>query len=171
MGGAAKGLLQVGGQTLVERLRGLAQPLAEVFLVGDASAYAELGLPSLADRPAGIGPLGGLIALLEQARGGTALALACDMPLVSRRLLEALLDAPRASIVAPRRDGRWEPLCARYDASLVLETARQHADQGKRSLQALLDAADAVPLPESDYDPSELTDWDTPSDVAAERIF
>jgi molybdopterin-guanine dinucleotide biosynthesis protein A len=169
MGGAAKGLLYVGGQTLAERLRDVARPLAEVFLVGDASDYADLGLPSLVDRPAGVGPLGGLIALLEQARGGTALALACDMPRISQRLLASLLDAPPASVVAPRRDGRWEPLCARYDASLVLELAHRHAGEGRRSLQALLDAADAVPLPESDYDPAELTDWDTPEDVAAHR--
>jgi molybdopterin-guanine dinucleotide biosynthesis protein A len=171
MGGKAKGLLQIDGQTLVEKLRQLAEPLAEVFLVGDAGPYADLGLPSLADRPAGIGPLGGLIALLERTGEGTALALACDMPWVSRRLLDSLLDAPPAAVVAPRREGRWEPLCARYDASLILETARQNAAEGRTSLQALLDAAGARPLPESDYDPAELTDWDTPSDVASGRIF
>ncbi len=168
MGGRAKGLLRgPDGRTLVERLTAEIGPLAEVVLVGEAAAYAERNLEAIADDPRGIGPLGGLTALLRRAEGGTALVFACDMPWISRALVEALLRAPgEAPVVAPRRGGRWEPLCARYDASRVLPLAKKHAASGTTSLQALLDAAAAWVLPEDTYDPSDLRDWDEPSDMA-----
>jgi molybdopterin-guanine dinucleotide biosynthesis protein A len=174
MGGRAKGLLLApDGRTLVERLRATVDPLADVVLVGDADAYAALELETLADDPAGIGPLGGLTALLRRGQrgrpgeeGGTVLAIACDMPFVSRELLEGLLFArARAPIVAPRRADRWEPLCARYDSARVLPVAEEHVRRGELSLQRLLDRLGAAPLPEDAYDPRELRDWDAPEDV------
>ncbi len=171
MGGRAKGLLAgPDGRPLASRLCEVAAPLAEVVLVGEASAYAALGVPSIADQPVGIGPLGGLIALLAYASDRTVLTLACDMPWVSRGLLRCLLRAASgASIVAPRLQGVWEPLCARYDPSRTLPLAMEHAARGVTSLQRLLEAAQSAPLPESAYDAAELRDWDTPEDAARNR--
>ena len=167
MGGCAKGLLRgPDGRMLAERLRDVTAPVADVVLVGQARQYAALGLASVPDARAGIGPLGGLLGLLERANGGVALAIACDMPWVSSDLVDALLAAPSdAPIVAPKRGGRWEPLCARYDAARVRPLAERHADRGETSLQRLLDAAGACPLREAAYDPRELRDWDEPADL------
>jgi len=139
-----------------------------VVLVGEAGAYEDLGLPVLADEPPGIGPLGGLVALLRHAGTGAALAFACDMPFVSRALVERLLAAPTdAPIVAPRRDARWEPLCARYDAARVLPLALARAASLHHSLQPLLEEAGAAPLPLLPHETDELRDWDSPADVTA----
>jgi molybdopterin-guanine dinucleotide biosynthesis protein A len=154
---------------LVERLRDTVEPFADVILVGEAGAYEALELEALADEPEGIGPLGGLVALLRRAEGGTVLAIACDMPFVSPRLVEGLLlAAGEAGIVAPRLNDRWEPLCARYDAARVLPIAAEHARLGQKSLQRLLDALGAMPLPEAAYHPRELRDWDEPEDIVAD---
>lgn len=168
MGGAPKGLLRGSdGATLVDRWRALLEEIdVEVALVGDAAAYAPTTLPRIDDEPSGIGPLGGLVALLRRADARPVLALACDMPFVSRRLVDALLAAPaQAAIVAPRRDGRWEPLCARYDPVRVLPVAAAHAASVHHSLQRLLDDAGAVELPLAHGDRDELQDWDTPEDM------
>jgi molybdopterin-guanine dinucleotide biosynthesis protein A len=168
MGGVPKGLLRgPDGVTLVERWRALLDALGvEVVLVGSAGPYASTGLPALADEPAGIGPLGGLVALLRRAGPRTALALACDMPFVSRGLVERLLGAPTGpSVVAPRRDGLWEPLCARYDAARVLPAAAAHAASPYHSLQRLLESVGAAELPLGPGDREDLRDWDTPDDV------
>jgi molybdopterin-guanine dinucleotide biosynthesis protein A len=168
MGGRPKGLLEgPGGVTLVERWRALLGGLGvEVVLVGDAAAYAGMGLPALADEPAGVGPLGGLVALLRRAADRPALAVACDMPFVSQALVARLLAAPgAASIVAPRRDGRWEPLCARYDPARVLPLAVARAASPYHSLQRLLEDAGAAPLPLAPHEAAELRDWDSPDDV------
>jgi molybdopterin-guanine dinucleotide biosynthesis protein A len=168
-GGAAKGLLRApGGGTLVDRWRGvLGEAGVEVVLVGRHEAYASLDLETIDDTPPGIGPLGGLIALLTRAartRDGQALALACDMPFVSASLVRRLVAAPPAPIVAPWRDDHWEPLCARYDASVVLPHAQRRLAAGKHSLQPLLVDLGAVALTPDPADARELDDWDEPGD-------
>ncbi len=167
MGGVAKGLLVApGGGSLVDRWRALLGDLGvRAVLVGEHPAYSGVALEALADEPRGIGPLGGLVALLRCAGPGRALALACDMPFVSRGLVEHLLAfAPSAPVVAPRKDGLWEPLCAAYDAAAVLPIAIERAAQGARSLQGLLEQARAVELPLDDARFAELRDWDHPDD-------
>lgn len=200
MGRVAKGLLPAPdtGEPLVIRLRQKAESLGlRCVLVGEAPAYAGLGLPMLADDPPGIGPLGGLRALLGAAAGAPVLALACDLPFVSRELLGLLaafcppeidradgtlpLRAPFAAaahrqeherapadgpidVLAARRQERWEPLCARYHASVlpVLEAALA---QGERSFQGLLRRLRVGELRLSLEQERELTDWDTPGDI------
>jgi molybdenum cofactor guanylyltransferase len=167
MGGLPKGLLRTSaGETLVERLHGLLVSVgAEVVLVGASDAYGALGLESVADEPRGVGPVGGLGGLLRRAAGAPTLALACDLPYVSATLLARLVSAPPAPVVAPKRDGRWEPLCARYDPARVLPVIERLLAARRHALQAVLDEAGAVALPLSDGEAMELRDWDVPSDV------
>jgi molybdopterin-guanine dinucleotide biosynthesis protein A len=167
MGGQSKGLLRTpDGVTLIERLRGLLVEVgAEVVLVGASEAYASMGLPSVADDPPGVGPLGGLAGLLRRAGDRPTLAVACDLPYVSRALLERLLRAEAAAIVAPMRDGRWEPLCARYEPAKVLPVIAGLLAARRHALQALLDEAHAVALPLSPQEALELRDWDVPADI------
>ena len=88
------------------------------------------------------------------------------MPFVSRALVERLLAAPADTpIVAPRRDGRWEPLCARYDPARVLPMAVARAASPDHSLQRLLDDAAASGLALLPHEADELRDWDTPDDL------
>lgn len=168
LGGAAKGMLAAsGGGTLVDRwLRLLGDLAIPAVLVGEHPAYAALDLERVGDDPPAIGPLGGLVGLLRRAGSGRALALACDMPFVSRDLLERLLGfAPGAAIVAARRDRLWEPLCAVYAAPLVLPVAVARAARGARSLQGLLDDVGATELPIDQAQAAELADWDTPDNL------
>jgi molybdopterin-guanine dinucleotide biosynthesis protein A len=169
MGRCAKGMLEApGGGTLVERavaaLRGAG--VAHVLLVGRHDGYEKLGLEMIDDEPGGIGPLGGLAALLRRAGPSRALALACDMPFVSAALLARLRSAQGAPVVAPRRDGLWEPLCARYEATRVLPAVLRRIGAGEHALQPLLAECGAVALPLDPRDEDELRDWDTPEDLS-----
>jgi molybdopterin-guanine dinucleotide biosynthesis protein A len=168
MGGGAKGLLPApGGGTLVERwVELLSSRGLDVVLVGERAEYARLGLEVLADHPGGIGPLGGLVALLERAGQLPALAFACDMPRVSGPLVDRLLATSRgAAVLAPRRGDRWEPLCARYDPARVLPLAAARARGQGHSLQRLLNDAGAEALLLSPAEAAELEDWDSPGDL------
>jgi molybdopterin-guanine dinucleotide biosynthesis protein A len=163
----AKGLVRgPDGDALVERmLRVLGELGVPAVLVGRHPAYGHLGREAIADEPSGIGPLGGLVSLLRRAGEGQALALACDMPFVSRSLIARLLAAaPAAPVVSPRT-GCWEPLCAIYDAPWVLPIAVSRAARGAHSLQGLLDEAGAVELPLEPGESAQLKDWDTPEDI------
>jgi len=170
MGGRPKGLLELTpGVTLVERWRALFERLEiPTVLVGEHAAYAHLGLPAIADEPHA-GPLGGLLALLGHAKGRMAIAVACDMPFVSEALVRRLASLPRAPAVpafAARREGRWEPFFARYDAPIVRPIARVEAEAGRFTLKGLLDAVKAGELVLEDGEAEELDDWDTPEDAA-----
>jgi molybdopterin-guanine dinucleotide biosynthesis protein A len=168
MAGLAKGLmLTADGTTVVERWRTMLDRLElPVVLVGERKEYGALGIEVVADQPPGIGPLGGLVGLLRRADGARVLALACDMPFVSATIVERLLaQSPQAPIVAPRRDGRWEPLCARYEPRRVLPVAEAIATTSDRSLQRLLTDVGAAELQLSSSESDELRDWDSPGDV------
>lgn len=175
MGGVAKGLLPApdSGEPLVLRLRRHAESLGlRCLLVGSAPAYAGLGLPMLTDDPPGLGPLGGLRALLVAADRAPVLALACDLPYISPALLRRLVEAAPATadgpcdVVAPRRQDRWEPLCARYEAT-VLPALTAALQAGERSFQGLLRRLRVRELSLSATEATELTDWDSPDDLGA----
>jgi molybdopterin-guanine dinucleotide biosynthesis protein A len=173
-GGTAKGLLEspLGG-TIVERLvRVTSDALgpASIVLVGNNSAYTALGFSMLEDDPRGIGPLGGLAALLAEAvrrNHGFSIALACDLPFVSAKLLKRLAESPSlADALAPHVDGRWQPLVARYRPAPALDAVRETIAAGERALHrvfARLGERAAV-LELDDREIAELRDWDEPAD-------
>jgi molybdopterin-guanine dinucleotide biosynthesis protein A len=175
LGGVAKGLLTTpSGVSVIERLCSEARaalPAAELVLVGNADAYRGLGLKSVADQPAGVGPLGGLCGLLGWAHEH-ALVLPCDLPRIERGLIARLaVEQPDADALIVEQDGVRNPLIARYRCSKALSAAQRVLDRGKRSLQAVLDELGegirALPLDE--YESASLRDWDTPQDVARDR--
>lgn len=178
MGGVAKGLLRTAsGASIVEHLLAeceAALPSAARVLIGDATAYTALNLPALVDAPAGIGPLGGLRALLLDAeRNGeqAVIALACDMPFVSARLLSRLAsETPDALALAPRPAKLWQPLCARYSLT-VLSAVQAALDAREHSLQRVFHqlGTGARALELDTDEERELRDWDRPSDVARDR--
>ena len=174
MGGVAKGLLAVpgGGQTIIERLLQVcvrAAPNANVFLVGNAAPYASLGLLSLTDDPAGIGPLGGLRSLLLRARavGGSALALACDLPFLDESVISLLCAPLKGAARVPVSDGRLQPLAAAYAPEATLAAVERSLAAGKHSLMHVLEQLSGA-VEQVSFDAAAaraLRDWDCPEDL------
>jgi molybdenum cofactor guanylyltransferase len=141
MGGRDKAWLPApgGGEALIERLLGLGTTLGLPVVVAGGNAPA--GVQQLNDAPAGVGPIGGLCALLSHAGTRPVIALACDLPYVAAPLLAKLLDAESsAAVLAPRdpASGKWQPLFARYDPERALPAFRAALERGVRSLQTVL---------------------------------
>ena len=100
MGGGDKGLLQVGGQSLLERVRDrLAPQVASMVLNanGDATRFADLGLPVVADSIDGFaGPLAGVLAGLDWAAeqgADSIVTAAADTPFFPQDLVACLVAA------------------------------------------------------------------------------
>jgi molybdopterin-guanine dinucleotide biosynthesis protein A len=179
MGGVAKGWLRHQGQPLIERLldacRAAALPgePSAVYLVGNASAYRQTRVPALPDDPAGVGPMGGLRALLLEASriDSDAVALAVDLPYVNAALIQRLyLEEPEAAALAPRQENRWQPLFARYRPTALLPVVDAALAGGHRSLQTLFanlagQGARTAELVLSADEQRALHDWDRPSDM------
>jgi molybdopterin-guanine dinucleotide biosynthesis protein A len=173
LGGVAKGNLTFDGQKLLERLMGTcatALPGSELLLVGAAEPYAALGLRALSDEPSGIGPLGGLRALLRHVRqvgADAAVVLACDLPHLGVGLVRRLAaESPEADFVAPRDGELWHTLVARYGTG-ALAAVDQSLAVGDRALQRVVGRLGerAVELAVDAGERAELRDWDTLEDM------
>jgi molybdopterin-guanine dinucleotide biosynthesis protein A len=174
MGARDKGLLVTAeGRPVIEVLLAEVRRTfadAPVVLVGRADGYGALELPTLADEPADVGPIGGLVALCGRgtSEGRDVIAIACDMPFVTAALLQRLVaESADADAVVPCPAGFWQPLCAWYRADVTGAAARRVLGQGRRALHAVLDElGDGVrELSLTDAEAGALRDWDTDADV------
>ena len=115
--GADKALLNFGASTLLQRSLSLVRRVCtEVGIVGDSGRLADYG-EVIADVYPGCGPLGGIHAALLHSSAELNLALAVDMPFVTRELLEYLFvtaSESEALVVVPCTARGFQPLCAVY---------------------------------------------------------
>lgn len=144
--GGGKPGAEVAGVPLAERAARTLDRVAEpvILFTDDAELAARLGRPRRPDRRPGAGPLAGVeSALLESRTLGRrgALVLACDMPLVPPRVLEAVSEETGGwDAVLPESPGPLgvEPLCGFY-ATSSLEAVQRALDAGRRSAEGLLE--------------------------------
>ena len=108
MGGGDKGLLQIGGQSLLTRVRDRLAPQVSGLALnanGDGARFADLDLPVVADSIEGFaGPLAGVLAGLDWAaeQGAEAIVTAAaDTPFFPNNLVTQLVAAS---------DGQKHPL-------------------------------------------------------------
>jgi molybdopterin-guanine dinucleotide biosynthesis protein A len=164
MGGSPKGLLLVDGESIVARLLRIVRALdLEVLLVGDLDVYDAIGATRIADAARDRGPLAGVVALLRHAGGRDAIALACDLPRAPPSVVDRLARSADATC-APKIEGRWQPLVARWGAS-VLPLAERRLAERRLALHAILDEAHAAELALDDDERRALVDWDSPADL------
>lgn len=185
MGGGDKGLLALGGQTLLDRVIGrLAPQVADLALNanGDAGRFEALGLPVLADSVAGhAGPLAGVLAGLDWAAEQGAQCIvtaAADTPFFPEDLVPRLLLAGEGMteplvLAATREEGRlvrhptfglW-PVALRDDLRAALEG-------GLRKVVLWTDrhGGRVAEFPVTPFDP--FFNVNTPDDLAeAERLL
>jgi molybdenum cofactor guanylyltransferase len=133
-GGAAKGLVHVGGKRVIDRISDALVGVTDALLLIANDPAGALWLPGVRtekDVRVGCGSLGGIHAALVHA-GGDVLVVAWDMPFVSAGLLSALRSSGSdADVAVPESDSRRgvEPLCAFYGAGCVAPIERR-LDEG-----------------------------------------
>jgi molybdopterin-guanine dinucleotide biosynthesis protein A len=153
-GGRPKGLEQVGGKRILDRV---VDAMVEAFgvppiLIANAvdagSWHPDLELRQ--DVRPGEGALGGLHTALTAGAGAPVVVAAWDMPFVPAALLTELADRlAAADAVLPASDGRRgvEPLLAAYGPA-CLRAIEQALDRGDRRVISFHDAVrvDILPL-------------------------
>ena len=137
--GTDKAFVDYAGRTLLARALELARSVAsDVRIVGSKEKFAAFA-PVVEDVIRDCGPLGGIHAALRASSTELNVVLAVDVPFVSPAFLQYLIaqarGAPEASVVVPRVDGGWQPLCAIYRrefarvAELALRVGRNKITQ------------------------------------------
>jgi molybdopterin-guanine dinucleotide biosynthesis protein A len=134
-GGTPKGLEQVGGRRVIDRLvdafvDGLGEPPLLVANAPEAPTWSP-GIRVVRDLIPGAGSLGGLYTAVEEAPA-PVVCVAWDMPFVPSGLIAALAEAVgEADAVLPASRGRRgvEPFCAAYGRGAA-EPMRQRIEAG-----------------------------------------
>jgi molybdopterin-guanine dinucleotide biosynthesis protein A len=157
--GRDKALVEIGGEPMLVRMCELLRSVgAEVNVVAAAEeTYARFGVPVVADRWPGEGPLGGIVTALlhagaSQEASAWNLIVSCDMPFLTRAWMEFLAERAaqsEAQAVVPRSKYGLEPLCGCYrtDAGPALQGAfesgvRKISEALKQVRMEVLDEAD-----------------------------
>jgi molybdopterin-guanine dinucleotide biosynthesis protein A len=155
--GRDKGLLEIAGKPLLTRAAELLEPLAaSVTLIGEPQRYSHLGLPALADRWPGEGPLGGIVTALEASRSPWCLILACDMPFLTPEWLTWLCERAvalgngSADAVVPESARDLEPLCAAYKTECAA-TLRAALTRGVRKVTDAIAGLKLERIPETQW--------------------
>ena len=181
LGGVPKGLLDVGGRRMVDRvadaMRGTCDELLLVANADDAATWVADARVTRDLRP-GFGAISGIHAALG-ASDGDVVVVAWDMPFVSRALVAALRGASAGvdAVVPERAGSRWgvEPLCAWYGRSCLAPIERALA-AGDARAGAWLDGVrvarlDAAALGAIGEPATMLFDVDTDDDLTDARAM
>jgi|MDTC01.1.fsa_nt_gb molybdopterin-guanine dinucleotide biosynthesis protein A len=123
-----------------QRQHSLLQTLGPSTLWISANAEQEFpGTDIVRDRYQSMGPLGGLLAGLENARESLLLVLAVDMIAMTGEPLQTLIDHCQEDCGAIYRDvsGFYQPTAAVYPKQ-ALESVRSFQQSGQRRLQDLV---------------------------------
>ena len=125
IGGRDKGLVMIGGQTLVAHAVNRLRPQVDELLVNanrNDNHYAAFGFPVVRDlHPDFPGPLAGIATGLAHTASGLLAVVPCDSPFLPRDLvarLHAALVAEDADVAVVRAGGELQPVFALIKAQL-----------------------------------------------------
>lgn len=94
MGAPKEGIRMPDGRAMIEHVAAAIGPLVrELVVVGACRGFDPglIGAKSIADNFRGIGPMGGLDALLHSAIGDAYMVVTCDMPFITTEVLRLLM--------------------------------------------------------------------------------
>ncbi|MBS1197177.1 MAG: fdhD-2 [Proteobacteria bacterium] len=147
--GQDKSLLPIAGQPMIAHIAEALQPLFPELMVSSNSPqqHAFLGLPLVADREAGQGPLRGILSCLEVAKNDLLLVTACDIPQLPLAFMGDMLHlAQDCDLVIPvSAEGRHEPLFAVYRKTLIPAARQILAAGGRRIVELFVGHRSACP--------------------------
>ncbi len=173
--GRDKGLLEVGGETLIERAISSVCSIAdEVKLVGDHPHLERFGR-TVQDQFRGCGPLGGVHAALLDSDSEWNLLFAVDQIWASSGLLPLLVARAESApenclVIVPKIEGRAQPLCAMYRRAFA-HLAAPALKAGEFEIKRLFESAHAIVLDEQEFEragvpPPKLHNVNMPEDFA-----
>lgn len=178
--GQDKALIPIAGKRLIEHVLEQLQGMSDDLLItsNHPRTLADLNIRLVADKHPGRGALYGLQTALQAALHDHVLVVACDMPFISRTLLEHMQSLiPQADIIVPELESGYEPLLAIYRRSTCLPALERSLQDKKHRMISFFPAVavSAINAETIDrLDPGRLSFFNinTPEDAQmAERML
>ncbi len=154
MSGVRKGLLRIGGKTVLQRLLEVYRPFfAEIRIAArESQPYERYGLPVSPDTYSTFSSLNGIHTAISSVDSNHVFVTACDAPLLQSGLVNLLLSklTSDADIVVPRlNSGFYEPLCAIYSKRCLPFIAKQ-LERGEFQIIRFFPSVQVVSLSEEE---------------------
>jgi len=118
--GSDKALLKLNNSTFVETIITTIQPFVdELIIISDNPEHDKFNIRREEDFIKDSGPLAGLLTGLNHAKHENILALSCDIPLISEKVIETLINQADDDYEVNQieSDGKTMPLIALYKKS------------------------------------------------------
>lgn len=173
--GTDKALVPFQGQPLISRIITRILPIADEILIttNHPENYTFLSYPLVKDVFPGRGALGGVYTALSAAKQPLVALIACDMPFINSRLLEAQeteILSNNADLVIPRIEGGLEPFHAVYDRENCLPHILQSIKDDLWRVDSWFPKVKVHYFEEAlilKYDPNKLSFWNvnTPQEL------
>jgi molybdopterin-guanine dinucleotide biosynthesis protein A len=141
--GLEKSLMDFSGKTLTqwvaENLQGTVNDIVVVARDKEQAARLKDLIPKArvtCDRVSGYGPLAGLAAGMRSSAGEYSLAVGCDLPFLSAKVVERLFELAKGydAAVPLRPDGMVEVLHAVYHTERMKDSCQRALDRGDRKV-------------------------------------
>lgn len=181
MGGGDKGLIRIGGETILDRALSRMKPQCSRMIInanGDPSRFAFTGLPVVADDiPDFAGPLAGILAGLDWAAAnapGTEYIASApgDCPFLPRNLVDRLDEARRKENkpLACAKSGDWRhPVVGLWSVALRADLRRALMEENLHKIE-IWTARHGVAIAEwPDHPVDPFFNANTPEDVERAR--
>lgn len=142
MDGQNKGLIQLGGKTLIEHVINRLGPEIKDLVISankDIARYQTLGYPVIEDKlPGQLGPLCGIYSAMQYLEKEWCLVVPCDVPLLPNDFIERMLNHDDSTKTYVAFDGaRQHNSCCLLHCSLRGDILA-HLEQNKLSLHRFL---------------------------------
>ncbi|WP_307585375.1 molybdenum cofactor guanylyltransferase [Paenibacillus wynnii] len=169
--GVNKALLEIGGVPLISNISSQLSAVADTVMIScsekdkDSDTYIFLGLPLITDIYAGLGPLGGVHAGLSHSRTEWNAVIACDLPFVSKELLQHMrnivgnADNSVQAVVPVAANGKVQPLLAMYHIN-VLPSLKEALDNRQSRVMEWLQGLNVLYIPEDEFPDSSMNQRD-----------
>ena len=170
--GRTKALIELDGVPMARRVADALASAGCISVIaygGDPVELEPLGLPVLADRYPGSGPLGGVLGALEMfAESDPAVegifVVACDLPALRAGDLAGMVDAARRRVdvdVIVARTGQIEPACAIWRPRAA-ERLHEIFDSGERALHRAIERLESCAV---EIEPGAVRNINTPDNL------
>jgi molybdopterin-guanine dinucleotide biosynthesis protein A len=170
--GRTKALIELDGVPMARRVADaltLAGCGSVIAYGGDPVELEPLGMPVLADRHPGSGPLGGVLGALElfvesDLHIDGVFVVACDLPALRGEDLAGMVDAARRHRdvdVVVARAAQIEPTCAIWRPRAT-DRLREIFDSGERALHRAIEQLQSCAV---EIDPGAVRNINTPDDL------
>ncbi|MER2090110.1 MAG: molybdenum cofactor guanylyltransferase [Sporosarcina sp.] len=146
--GSPKAFAKLGEHYFYDRAKdALVASCDEVIVVTRQDLFERfrVGEEVIIDKPeyAGLGPLAGILSVMESVEADRYAVLPCDMPYVDSRAMSKLVEHHEKGVTAVVSDGRYHPLVSIWNQQLK-RALKKSLESGQLSVMGLLTQSDVV---------------------------